>query len=87
MDQKRERAFRELKTLLCSNPVLQSPDLKKEFILQTDASEFGVGAVLSQLDDSSTDHPVCFSVESYFSNRDCLQDNFIKLLLDILVFA
>ena len=61
-NQKCERVFRELKTLLCSNPVLQSPDLKREFILQADTSEFGVGAVLSQLDDSGTctDHPVCF---------------------------
>ena len=59
-NQKCERAFRELKTLLCSNPVLQSPDLKREFFLQAEASEFGVGAVLSQLDVSGTNHPVCF---------------------------
>ena len=59
-----ERAFRQLKTLLCSNPVLQSPDLEKEFILQTDASECGVGAVLSQRDATGSDHPV-----SYFSRK------------------
>ena len=56
-NQKCERAFRELKTLLCSNPVLQSPDLKKEFILH-----FRVWCWCSpsQLDNSGTDHPVCF---------------------------
>ena len=55
-----KEADSQVSSVLCSNPVLQSPDLKNEFILQTDASEFGVGTVLSQLDDSSTDHPVCF---------------------------
>ena len=55
------RAFRQLKPRLCSNPVLQSPDLEKEFILQTDASDCGV---LSQRDATGFDHPVC-----YFSRK------------------
>ncbi|CAM4650283.1 unnamed protein product [Lepidochelys kempii] len=44
-----EKAFMDLQTVLCSNPVLIAPDFNKEFILQTDASEEGLGAVLSQM--------------------------------------
>ena len=42
----------------------KSPDLASEFILQTDASDRGVGAVLSQKDDNGEDHPV-----AYFSKK------------------
>ncbi|CAM4657089.1 unnamed protein product [Lepidochelys kempii] len=44
-----ENAFTDLPTDLCSNPVLIAPDFNKEFILQTDASEVGLGAVLLQM--------------------------------------
>ncbi|CAM5101071.1 unnamed protein product [Eretmochelys imbricata] len=44
-----EKAFMDLQTVLCSNPVLIAPDFNKEFILQTDASEVGMGAILSQM--------------------------------------
>ena len=57
-------AFRKLKELLCSAPVLYAPNYEKEFILQTDASERGVGAVLSQTDDEGEDHPI-----GYFSRK------------------
>ena len=55
-----EEAFQRLNALLCANPVLRSPDLGKEFILQTDASEFGVGGVLSQIDNTGSDQPVAY---------------------------
>ena len=55
-----EQAFRTLQKNLCSEPVLKSPDFDRTFILQTDASERGIGAVLSQRDDSGVDHPVAF---------------------------
>ena len=52
-------AFEKLKKLLCSRPILWSPDFSKEFILQIDASDYGVGAVLSQYDEG-IDHPVAY---------------------------
>eukprot|EP00731_Ephydatia_muelleri_P011389 Em0006g283a len=55
-----EGSFQKLKSLLCREPVLRSPDFTKEFVLQTDASDVGVGAVLSQLDEEGADHPVAY---------------------------
>ncbi|KAL4134959.1 hypothetical protein QTP88_006639 [Uroleucon formosanum] len=47
-DDKCQQAFDKLKTILCSEPILQYPDFKKEFILTTDASGKALGAILSQ---------------------------------------
>ncbi len=38
--------------------VLRSPDFNRTFILQTDASNRGVGAVVSEVNDGGEDHPV-----------------------------
>jgi RNase H-like domain found in reverse transcriptase/Reverse transcriptase (RNA-dependent DNA polymerase)/Integrase zinc binding domain/Chromo (CHRromatin Organisation MOdifier) domain len=42
------KAFETLKTIMCSKPILRQPDYKAPFFLATDASAYGVGAVLSQ---------------------------------------
>ncbi|CAJ0968777.1 unnamed protein product [Ranitomeya imitator] len=54
-----EEAFQSLKSALCGQPVLISPDFKKTFIVQTDASEVGLGAVLSQ-EVNGDEHPVTY---------------------------
>ena len=41
------KVFEELKSRMCCSPVLMQPDYSKQFYLQTDASAYGMGAVLS----------------------------------------
>ncbi len=43
-----EEAFNTLKERMCSDPVLQSPNFDQRFLVQVDASEKGIGAVLAQ---------------------------------------
>ena len=63
--EKCDRAFKQLKELLCDVPLLSTPDFNRTFVLQTDASERrGVGAVLSQYDDEGMEHPI-----AYFSKK------------------
>ena len=54
-----EKAFLQLKEILCSGPVLVTPDFTKPLLVQTDASETGVGAVLSQLQEGE-EHPITY---------------------------
>ncbi|XP_071052959.1 uncharacterized protein [Onthophagus taurus] len=46
--QEQETAFQRLKQELVQKPILQYPDFSKEFVLTTDASNIGIGGVLSQ---------------------------------------
>jgi len=54
-----QAAFERLKTALVSAPCLHAPDFKQPFILQTDASIHGIGAVLTQNIDGE-EHPIAY---------------------------
>ena len=45
------RSFEHLKELLVQSPILCCPDFNKPFVLQTDASNHGLGAMLTQVQD------------------------------------
>ena len=55
-----QKAFENVKSVLCSSPVLAAPQMDRPFELQVDASDVGAGAVLSQRDGSDVDRPVSF---------------------------
>ena len=46
-DSHTQQAFEKLKTALSSSPILACPDFSKDFVVFTDASDTGLGAVVS----------------------------------------
>ena len=54
-----QKAFEKLKELFTSTPILINPDSDKPFIVETDASSYAVGAILSQEFEGKL-HPVAF---------------------------
>ncbi|KAI3355553.1 hypothetical protein L3Q82_018388 [Scortum barcoo] len=57
-----EKAFNRLRTLFTTAPVLVQPDPAQQFVVEVDASDIGVGAVLSQRrgSDGRRLHPCAF---------------------------
>ena len=56
-----ERAFNEIKLLFSSSVLLNYPEIKKPFYLQTDASDVALGAVLFQLDEDGNPCPIIYA--------------------------
>ncbi|GFV05394.1 retrovirus-related Pol polyprotein from transposon 17.6 [Trichonephila clavipes] len=57
-----ENSFRELKGKLTDKPVLYAPNFEQEFIVQMDASNAGMGAVLTQLNEQGEEHPILYLI-------------------------
>jgi hypothetical protein len=76
--EKQQLAFERLKTLMCAKPVLHQPDYHKTFTLSTDASGYGVGAVLAQegSPDPKTGKPRMHPVAYYSSTFTPTERNY-----------
>ena len=56
-----EVAFQKLKELCSNTPLLAYPDYRQKFKLYTDASESGLGAVLTQTKEDNLERPVAYT--------------------------
>ena len=68
MDCKAKKSFSQL-NFLYTAPVLSYPYFKRGFILQTDASDMGVGTALTQYDPSGQKHVISYASRS-LSDRE-----------------
>ena len=55
-----QKSFEALKQAFSTAPVLLHADPRKPFQVETDASDFAIGAILSQADDTNIMHPVAY---------------------------
>ena len=56
-----QHAFDALRACLISPPVLSYTDYSRRFVLDTDASDIGIGAVLSQVDASGSEVVIAYA--------------------------
>jgi hypothetical protein len=86
-----QKAFETLRKAMTDKPVLRQPDFTKPFVLLTDASAYGVGAILSQEGGSTnpTDsrkprlHPVAY-YSATFTKTERNYDIYERELLAIM---
>ena len=75
-----EEAMRVLKEKITTAPVLVFPDFNKPFLLETDASKEGLGAVLSQKQDDGHYHPVAFGSRALTSSEQNYHSSKLEFL-------
>lgn len=77
-------AFEKLKQLISSHPILRYPNFEKEFTLTTDASNYAIGAFISQ-----EGHPVCFAsrtLNKHEQNYSATDKEFLAIMWSVNYF-
>ena len=59
--ERHQDAFRHLQEALVSPPILAFPDFTKQFLVTTDASGYGIGCVLKQLDEAGRERVIGYA--------------------------
>ena len=65
-----QNVFESLKDLLTTSPILAFPNFSKGFLLATDASGIGLGAVLSQVQEDGSTQPIAYASRT-LQKHDC----------------
>ncbi|KAJ8654820.1 hypothetical protein O0I10_009543 [Lichtheimia ornata] len=60
-----QSAFEEIQSRMIQAPTLVPPNAARPFVIETDASDFGVGAVLLQEGDDGELHPLALNPRSF----------------------
>ena len=79
-----QEAFDALKEACCTAPVLGYPDFTREFILETDTSLKGLGAILSQQHKDGSIHVIAYASQSLCSSERSIC-NYSSAKLELLV--
>ncbi len=56
-----EQAYDTLKAALVNAPILTHPDFTKPFIVDSDACQYALGAVISQVGDDGLERPIAYA--------------------------
>ena len=76
-------AFEELRDKLLQPPILRYPDMKKPFILMTDASAYALGAVLGQKEGEEKDHVIAYAsrgLKSHEKNYSTIEKEALAII-------
>ena len=73
-------AFQALKQACMSTPILAFADYTKEFLLKTDASKEGLGAVLSQKQEDGQYHPIAYGSQALTTHKKNYHSTKLKFL-------
>ena len=85
-----QAAFKQVKLMLSSRPILMAPDFQKPFLLMVDASNIGAGAVLMQSDDKHIERPICYLLHEFDSqqkNYSTIEKQALALLIALQHFV
>ena len=63
-DDEAQKSFETLRDIICESPILIYPDFNKPFYVTTDASEYAIGAILSQGPSIGEDRPIAYASRS-----------------------
>ena len=77
------KAFEALKQACMHSPVLAFTDYTKDFLLETDASKEGLGAVLSQKQEDGQFHPVTYG-RQVLTTHEKHEKNYHSMKLEFL---
>ena len=78
-----QKAFNALKLALTIAPVLGYSNFNREFILETDTSLRGLGAVLSQVDDTGKVHVIAYTSQTLTPSEQSMH-NYSSAKLELL---